>query len=462
MQLKKRNFLPETIITAIIIGFISVSPILDFEISSGLLLSMTLSILMSFWHGRLAGYLTFSISLIIYCCGKIFIHNESPAVLPFINVVSLGVVLIYLGGALRQIREHKMTKIMHRFRRNSEERNQLSKISHAQQDIIQELEERVTRQKDAINLLYDRIHEIDCLDTNLSISKLLDTIIHFTEADSLSLWVYDPSLNKLRLRMKKGDDSENAEQVLDLQESIEGWVFRNNQLFSMRMSLDYDNLNQLNSQDSIICVPIVLDNKTWGVINIESLPFIKYSEYTENLVQIIISLAQPALKKSLDFENLLLGEEQHEITGLPQFTQLYRILDKNRYDESGTINSSSLILMEFQDFSDLIDKYGSRRIIELQAELAKSISNKQSISPELFHYRDDSKMALYIPHMDFDGCSLFCLEALESINSKTWEIDGEKIAPDVNLGYASSGTGEKMDPDDLIKRAEFLLEIQKI
>lgn len=462
MQLKKRNFLPETLITAVIIGGLSVLPILDFGISSGLMLIISISILMSFWHGRLAGLLTLAISLSIYCAGQFFFFNSIPDLLPIINVISLGILLIYLGGALRKLREYKMTKIMHRFRRNSDEKSQLSKISHAQQDIIQELEERVTRQKDAINLLYDRINEIDCLDINLSISKLLDTIVHFTESEALSLWVYDPALNKLRLRMRKGDEQDGEQPILDLKESLEGWVFRNNQLFSMRMTLEYDNLNELNSRESIICVPIVLDNKTWGVINIESLPFIKYSEYTENLVQIIVSLAQPALKKSLDFETLLMGEEQHDITGLPQFTQLYRILDKNRYDESGMINSSSLIIIEFQGYPELVDEYGNERIIKLQSELAKSISDKQSNNPELFHYRDDSKMALYIPHMDFDGCSLFCLEALETINSKTWELDGKKISPDVNLGYASSGTGEKMDPDDLIKRAEFLLEIQKI
>ena len=71
-----------------------------------------------------------------------------------------------------------------------------------------------------------------------------------------------------------------------------------------------------------------------GVINFESLPFIKYSEYTENLIQIIISLAQPALKKALDFENLLIGEEQNDTTGMPSspsFTEFWiRTVTMNR------------------------------------------------------------------------------------------------------------------------------------
>ena len=71
-------------------------------------------------------------------------------------------------------------------------------------------------------------------------------------------------------------------------------------------------------------------------------------------------------------------------------------------------------------------------------------------------------MALYIPHLDYDGCSLFCLQSLEYINNKKWALDGQIISLDVSLGYASSGPNEKVDPDDLIKRAEYLLEIQRI
>ena len=137
-------------------------------------------------------------------------------------------------------------------------------ISRAQQDIIKELEERVTRQKDSLNLLFERISAIDCLDTNMSISKLLDTLIHFTNAESLSLWVFDPSVKKLKLKMRKGEtQGDSTRDILNLQDTIEGWVFRNNQLFSIRMTLDYDNLGKLNTEESILCCPVVLDNKIW-------------------------------------------------------------------------------------------------------------------------------------------------------------------------------------------------------
>ena len=462
MQLKKPRLLSETLIIAIIIGIFSFLPFLDVDIDSGLMLIVVFSLFLSFWGGRLAGLINLSLALTLHAAGTFFLRDEVPVPLIYLNISCLGLLLSYLGGSLFEMRKNRNRKLMYRFRKNSDEKNRYMKISRAQQEIIGELEERVTRQRDSLNLLHERIKEIDCLDTNMSISKLLDTIIHFSNADSLSLWVFDKSSNKLKLRMSKGSEQRDREAMLDIQNTIEGWSFRNNQLFSIRMSLDYENLGNMNKRDSIICCPVVLDNTTWGVINIESLPFIKYSEYTENIIQIIVSLAQPALEKALDFENLLLGEEQHSITGLPQFTQLYRILDKNRYDESGTFNSSSLIVLEFQNFPELIKKFGMEKIVMIQADLARGIADRNTHPPEIFHYREDDRIALYIPHMDYDGCSLFCLESLEYINSRSWSVEGRELSLEVNIGYASSGTGEKVDANDLLKKAEYLLEIQKI
>jgi len=463
MRLNNRTYIPETILTSSIIGILSLLPIMDLDISAGMVLILTASMFFSFWHGRRYGFLILLSSLSLLVMGRILILHREIRWGVLLNILAAGIILSYLGGSIRIIRKNSLNKIMFRFRKSSVANTRLNKVTKAQQEIINELEERVTRQKSSLNLLYERINAIDCLDTNQSISRLLDTIIHFSEADSISLWVFDPGSNQLKLRLRKGETEETSKrEPLSLQDTIEGWVFRNNQIFSLRMSLDYENFNNLNTSNTIICCPIVLDNNTWGIINIDSLPFIKYSEYTENLIQIIISLAQPALKKALDFENLLIGEEYNEITGLPHFTQLYRVLDKNRYDESGTYNSSSLIILEFPEYPYLSNKFGSHKIMKLQAELVQELADKNNLSPELFHYRQDSIMALYIPHMDYDGCSLFCLESLEKINNKRWIIEGQIISLDVCIGYASSGTNEKMDPDELMKRAEYLLEIQKI
>ena len=418
---------------------------------------------MSFWHGRTAGCLFLVTALLLNLGYDVLTHRPLPSPLGLLNTVTFSAVLIYLGGTLKSSRQHKMDKIMVRYRKGSEKRSLLTRVSKAQQEIIKELEERVTRLKTSPTIMFDQIREIDCLDSTQGLSRLLSSISHFTEADALSLWVYNSTENGLTLRMRQGEpDEEDKREKLDLQDSIEGWVFRNNKLFSMRMILDYENLEKLNTHNCIICCPVVIDNKTWGVISIESLPFIKYSEYTENIIQILVSLAQPALKKALDFEALLMGEEHNEDTGLPQFTQLYRILDQQRFDESAGFNSCSLILFEFMNFNELSEKIGRERMVSLQAELLKEIADSSSSSAEIFHYREEDRMALFIPFLDYDGCSLFCLETLEMINEKKWMVREESITPEVNIGYASSGTSQKIEPDDLIKRAEYLLEIQKI
>ena len=463
MYLKKQNFIIETLLIAVIIGALSLLPVLEISISTALVTIVICSQFLSFWHGRAAGYIFLAVSMPVNQGFEYFVRHNSPSPLALLNTLALAIVLVYLGGTLKNLRQHKLEKIMARYRKGSEKRSLLTRISRAQQDIIKELEERVTRQKTSPNIMFDQIREIDCLDSSQALSRLLNSVAHFTEADAISLWVYDKGENCLKLRMHWGEENgEGRKECLGLKDSIEGWVFRNNKLFTMRMILDYENLEKLNTENCIISCPVVVDNKTWGVISIDSLPFIKYSGYTENIAQIIISLAQPALKKALDFEALLLGEEHNEDTGLPQFTQLYRILDQQRFDENAGFNSCSLILFEFMNYKDLSEEIGSQRTLSLQAELMKEIADSSGASAEIFHYREEERMAIFIPYLDYDGCSLFCLETLEMINSKRWTVKEKNIAPEINLGYASSGTSEKMDPDDLIKRAEYLLEIQKI
>jgi len=463
MQLKNRNPFPESVAISLVIGCISLIPSQEVILQPGYTLILTASLFISFWHGRLPGLTAFFLSFAIRAVFQIFYRHVPFQPAGLLLTATTGTVLCYLGGSLNQFRRYRIEKVMSRFRNLSGEKTRLKKISVAQQDIIRELEERVTRQRTSLNLLYDRIQEVDCLDTSKSISNLMDTLVHFTEADRLSLWVFDNRESVLKLKMRKGAGSgEQGPEVLSLKDTIEGWVFRNNQLFSIRMALDYDTLARLNTENSIICCPVVLDNRTWGVINIESLPFVKYSSYTENLIQIIISLAQPALKRALDFESLLMGEEENEYTGLPQFTQLYRVLEKSRFEEEGTYNSASLLILELQNYRELVDRFGLQHIQSMQAELLKELADRQPNQPELFHYREEHRMAIFIPHLDYDGCSLFCLESVEYINNRQWEIEGQKLSLDINLGYASSGTSEKMDPDDMLKRAEYLLEIQKI
>ena len=464
MQLKKRNTIPESIALALIVGGITLIPGVEKAYPSSYSLILVTALFLSFWNGRAAGLLSFLAAQSVHTGGLILTRNILPLPEEFLIQNTAGFLICFFGGSLNLFRLYQIDKIMTRYRRLSDEKCKLKEITDSQHDIIRELEERVTRQRTSLNLLYDRIQEVDCLDSRKSISNLLDTIIHFSEATRISLWVYDNQKNCLKLKMRKGQDNSGGSETdcLDLKKTIEGWVFRNNQMFSIRMAMDYDTLAALNTEDCIICCPVLLDNKTWGVVNLEALPFIKYSGYTENLVQIIISLAQPALKRALNFETLLVEDETNTVTGLPQFTQLYRELERYKYDESGTLNSSSLVLMEFQDYRELVDRFGLQEIRKLQGRLLKELSGRSQSNPEMFHYREESIMALYFPYLDYDGCSLFCLESLEYINQQQLIIKGETLEVEINLGYASSGTGEKMDPDDLMKRAEYLLEIQKI
>ena len=122
--------------------------------------------------------------------------------------------------------------------------------------------------------------------------------------------------------------------MLNIENSIEGWVYRNNRIVSARIINNYENLKKMDTGRNLITLPIPLHKNIWGVLNIEDMPFVKYNQYTERMLEIIISLAEPALSRAVDHERQIQQSETDTDTNLPLFSQLYNLL--NRYITSST------------------------------------------------------------------------------------------------------------------------------
>ena len=79
----------------------------------------------------------------------------------------------------------------------------------------------------------------------------------------------------------------------------------------------------------------------------------------------------------------------------------------------------------------------------------------------VFSYREDSQLAVLCPNLDYDGASLYCLEALAAINKKDWKIGGEAVELEMIAGYASAKVG-LYEAEGLLRQAEHLLLLQKV
>jgi GGDEF domain-containing protein len=385
-----------------------------------------------------------------------FFHKENML------IIAASIFLIYLFGTIREIDRLKIRKIRERLKQLAKENHRLKKISSAQLGINRELEERVTRQRTTISSLYNQMHRMDSLNLGKSLDILIETVELFTGATAVTIWNKSSAGDFLRTSASNHRDSSfDSSKLLRINGSIEGWVFRNNRIVSARMINNYDHLKRMDTGRNLITMPIPINKKIWGVLNIEEMPFIRYNQYTEKLLEIIISLAEPALSRAIDHDKQIHQSETDSDTGLPLFSQLYTML--NRYIQSTTEGEArmSLLVIEMQNFPEICEQSPSSEVKKIFLNLIDDIQMATAGMAEFFMYKADNQIAVLVPGLDSDGASLLCLEILELVNSAEWVIGKTEIHSEMIIGYSSLGDNA-VDADGLVKHAEHLLEIQKL
>jgi len=272
------------------------------------------------------------------------------------------------------------------------------------------------------------------------------------------VWYFDPDEpSELLLAAQIGwTEEELHADRLPLDGSIEGWVFRNGAMFSVRMITQSEQFARMDTRRNIMTLPIMAGRYVWGVVNIEEMPFVKYSLYTEQLLVIIIGLAQPAIEKAVEYEALLKGEETDDTVGLPRYGQLHRSLEEELHKRRGKRGSVSLVVVEVTNSRVSDGGETLRKTIRALAALIEGISAGRA---RIFRYRSESQIAILFTDLDYDGVSMYCLELISRIHEAPWREEGG-IEPEVVIGYAVSQEGTR-DPDELMEGAERLLEMQK-
>ncbi len=432
---------------------------------SGLLFTpyIVASLICAVIYDRVSGFTALLISAAAAFI-QISINGEpfSDSITGYAFPAATGLVLIYIFGTLRANDRRKMQEIKNRHRELAAENQRLKSLSDAQFEITRELEQRISGQRVSLSSLYNQMHRMDSLNLNKSLDILLETVEMFTETTSASIWA--PSnvpgfLSPAASRSKSGkiDNSE----FLDMENSIEGWVFRNNRMVSVRMINNFEHLSKMDAGENIITLPISIQKKVWGVLNIEEMPFIKYNSYTEKILEIIISLAEPALARAVNYEKQSQQNEIDKTTGLPLFSQLYNMLEKYKPEAGEEPPKVSLLIVEIANYQQLFESFKKKKLWNVFTDFINEIQLLAAGMAEFFMFKSENQFAALIPGVSSDGASLLCLEILEMANNGLGEIDGRAVQPELLIGYATLGDNAS-DTEELIKEAEHILEIQKI
>ena len=431
------------------------------------------SVLVSTIYGAGWGFATFGLSTLI-------IAGALPGLLPVIYPdwsvdgywrtllagayipASVGLLFIYIFGVIRSTALSTTNDFRGRVQDLTRTNWLLKKKADALFKVNLELDERVSRQQEAITSLHAQLRKLDTLDLNQALDALLETVQIFTQAVKTSVWRYEESTKSLRLAASRGwDPSEKIQTLIPVDNTIEGWVYRNNSLFSVRMLLQYDNLQKMDKGRNIITIPLSFERTKWGILNVQEMPFEKYNLYSERLLQIIASLAAHPIERAVAYESIIRKEEVDSKTGLPLFSQFYRTLEEETRRSGVQKGNYTLILIELINFPEIQEQYGldqTKKLVRAVTDALKVISDR---NVDCFQYKSDSQVALLIPDLDFDGASLYSLEALERINAEAWDIEGGAVRLEAVIGF-SVFAGEGESPDQILEQAESLLEMQKV
>ncbi len=373
----------------------------------------------------------------------------------FICVIVFGEIRDSLGTILLQ-RKNEKEKIINRNYKLQQELQALSLVNEEYQD-------RILGQQNSLISLYSTMISLNTMDLQGIYPNVLEAVVKFSGAVKCSLWKYNRDEHELDLLSSYGWDEserESKKRISDT-DTITGWVARNAQLFTVKMLKKYKNLKELDKKENIITVPVNIENRVWGVINIENMPFIKYNLYSEQLILMISDLSSRVIANAIGYIELTKKGEVDPITGLHSLDEMFIVLREEFKNAIENNLNLSFIIVELSNKDAMIDHYSINDVLGVLKDITEivfSISKGRAI---MFQYKERFQFSVIMNNMDHDGVAMFCLNLMEHHSNNTYSIKGEKVNPEILMGYSSLRRNHKSE-EDLLFLAENLLTMQKI
>jgi hypothetical protein len=423
---KGLGFLPQALVAVVMAALLGAAPGC-LALAGSLLASLALPAL----PGLLGG-------LGIPDAGPAMGHGPSMATSAFMAArlpLAATLVGVLSAGLLRDSDLASRHKLLERIRSLTHRSVKLEKVTDSLSSLCEELERRVAGQRDSISALAFRIKRMDSLDLDKVLAGLLEAVAAFSQASSAAVYEYDPNGKRL---LRQAFIGEEPAASLPIEGSVEGWVFRNDSFFSLRQLEDYLNLGRADTSHNVLAYPLKAGDLPWGVVNIAEMPFYRYNPVTEKNLSVVLELASSYIRKASDFRDRVLSRPRNEVTGMPGYGELLRILGDELARRASRQLSVSVVIVELLGFEDIVFHHSGAKAFGLLKDfVAKTASGHKAMA---FHYREDGQVAFVLPDLDRGGASLFCLDLTAAASESLWKIDGSPVCFETAFGLSAFPT----------------------
>jgi len=424
------------------------------------------AVLFSSYYGWLYGYASLGFSFLFilmdpFQAGNYF-HYWKELMYAHYVYAAVAIAAVYLFGVINRSFTVVIDSQRKFIRRIAKDKNKLQKELAGVTAVNREFEERVLLQNDSVTSLYNQVEALNSQNLTKSLNIFLSTVQKFIQAEKASIWEYQKETKSLVMIANIGWTGDDVlYSVEDVDTTVNGWVYRNNKMFSVRMLFEYELFSRMDTRRNILSYPINISQSTWGVLSIERLPFPRFNLYTEKILAILVDLAGPAIERALEYESMLKHSDVNTFTGLPSPAQFMTVVEKEIKQTLEKNGVFSVILVEITNFDTISENFGEAKAYSLMMVFIEEMKKIAENRIDVFHYKEWNQLALLYPNIDYDGSAFYSFQSLGVISSKKWMIDDKDVDLEVIFGYAAM-SGEEITVNELLDAAEQLLEIQKV
>ncbi len=305
------------------------------------------------------------------------------------------------------------------------------------------------------------------LDRNLLFEKIFQVFRDALQCDRIVLLLYHAGSESLEAIKTTGLDAATVKGLsFKLGEGISGTVAANMQaIYSGDLSIDDRNLSYKGrwvSSGSLLSMPMVLQNRLIGVLNIHHQKVKAFSPIAQQMAQAIADQAAISIENSRLYEKTRTLSATDDLTGLANRRQFQDILQREWAQSRRYHNTFSLLMIDIDHFKAYNDSHGHLKgDIVLKKVSALLLQNTRGI--DLVARFGGEEFVLLLPKADKEG-SLAVAKKLCQCIEKEYFAGMEKSQPlkklTVSIGTSSFPT-DSTDIYELLNLADEALYLAK-
>ncbi|MFO8044232.1 MAG: GAF domain-containing protein, partial [Alkalispirochaeta sp.] len=359
-----------------------------------------------------------------------------------------------------------------------EEADTMRREAAAMETSLRDLYTRHAVEHRSISGLGEQLSRFQSLDRATVLDATLSSTRLMTGASGVVIYQLDEgTLQLTRRAVWPEPDRDRYASTLDIASTIEGWVVRTNQMFTLRYLTEQPELAEIDHGNTIIAVPIRTRGRTWGVLVVGDMPFLAYNQTAEVSLEVVAALAAGGVEQSFGSAGMVAhtttgsdsaavspagasartpaggpggGPASGESLVLHDMDSLYRDLE-TMADAGGQV---SLFIVELRGYARQPLTLSHDRQRQLVETVCDRLYLLTSGAARFYRYQLANQFALVGANLGYDAAPYFLLRILETIGGQAWSVDAETVLPEPLVGFSSSNDG---DPEVMVDRAEAML-----